>query len=307
MGSHLVIVNTHSGGGRMRERVEAMLADLPLPRDQVEVAYTEGPGHATRLAREAAPTHDTLVAVGGDGTVGEVATGILTAPEGRAVLGILPMGTGNDAARTLGIPDWEAGFAALRGGRERTIDICEVGYHLQGRTETRISLIGVGIGFPAEVTARATRRVKRVLGRWGYVYAAFACAAGYRAPKMRVEADGKVLEGRFPLCAVVNMEWSGGHSLRMAPGARCDDGWLNVIVVRDPCVPRLLLRTRQVMQGTHVDLPEVDYFPAREVVVGSDPQAELMIDADLSGTTPAYFRILPGALRVYVPEPADGG
>lgn len=306
MESHLLIVNTHSGGGRMRERVESMLAELPLPAGQVDVAYTEGPGHATRLAREAAPTHDTLVAVGGDGTVGEVATGILTAPEACAVLAILPAGTGNDAAWTLGIPDWEAGVSALCGGRIRTIDICEVDYRRDGRTETRISLIGVGIGFPAQVTAAATKRVKRILGRWGYVYAAFACAAGYRAPKMRVEADGKVREGRFPLCAVVNMEWSGGHSLRMAPGARFDDGWLNVMVVRDPCVPRLLLRTRHVMRGTHVDLPEVDYFPAREVVVESDPRVELMIDADLAGTTPARFRILPGALRVRVPEAADG-
>lgn len=301
MGRHLLIVNSHAGGGRAPARVRELLAGINVPGEQFDAVFTEAPGHAARLAEDAAPRCDTLVAVGGDGTVGEVATGLLASGSETACLGILPFGTGNDAALTLGIPDWDAGLAAIRSGSVRKVDIFDVAHQAPDGPRTRRALIGVGIGAPAEVIAMAGERVKHLLGRWGYFYAAVLCGFSYRCPRMRIETDGTVREGQIPLVAIASMEWSGGHTLRMAPGALCDDGWLDVVIAREPNSLRLVRRLPHVMDGSHVKLPEVEYFRAQHISVESDPPARITIDGDLSGTTPVQIEVVPGALRVRTP------
>lgn len=300
MSRHLLIINTHSGGGRTADRVTTLLDDLSRPDAQYETAFTDAPGHAALLAEGAAKDYATLIAVGGDGTVSEVATGLVKSGAVEVCLGILPMGTGNDIAQGLGIRDSETALAALRGFQVRPIDACEVCYTVGARKETRMSLIGVGIGYPAEVTSKATKRVKRILRHWSYLYATIACAASYRCPKMRIEAEGHTWEEELLLCAVSNLEWTGGQSICMAPGAKCDDGWLNVLLFRESSRLRSLMKLPQVVKGTHGSLPEVEYFPSQRITVDSNPAARLNIDGDLIGTTPAELRVLPGALKVKV-------
>lgn len=298
MGRHLFIVNTHSGGGRAPDRVKALLGDLTRPGDVFETAFMDVPGHAAAIAREEASSYDTLIAVGGDGTVSEVAEGLLASGSEKACLAILPMGTGNDAAQTLGLGDWDSAVAALWSSTWRAVDVCKARYTVGDQTRERIALVGVGIGLPATVIGMTTERLKHAMGRFGYVYAAIVCALSYRCPVMRIETDGKVREGEFPLCAIANMEYTGGRSMKMAPGARCDDGWLDVILAHKTSKPRLISALPLLCKGTHTNRPEIEYFPAREITVESVPRVELTVDGDLCGTTPAQFKILAGALRV---------
>jgi YegS/Rv2252/BmrU family lipid kinase len=263
------------------------------------MALVDAPGDAQRIARERAAAFNTVAAVGGDGTVSEVATGIWESGA-KTRLAILPAGTGNDAGHAFGVSSWEDGLKSLTSGRERVVDAVEAVFRNGDAERRRLCLVGAGIGFPAAVARRASRRVKRLLGPLAYYYGALVEAAAYRPQTMRVTVDGETREGRILLCAVVNAERTSRQTMRMAPGARVDDGLLDVLLVSDASKLRLLLNMGRLRNGTHVELPEVTHMQAVSVTVDGPP-APLMIDGDPLGQTPAAFRILPGALTVRVP------
>lgn len=299
----LLIVNPHAGGGLAAERVDGLVAELSDGERQYEMVLTDSPGHAEQIALGEAANYAGLVAVGGDGTVGEVAAGLLASGADSA-LAILPLGTGNDAGRGFGIGNWADGVAALRGTLERRVDVISAMYRSDGRDQHRIALVGVGVGYPAELLEWTTERVKRVLGRWSYTYAGVACALCYRCPALRIVADGEPLEGRWLLAAACNAEWTAGHTVRMAPGASVDDGWMDLILVRRAARPRLLAMLTKVADGGYVSLPEVLRRAAREVTIEGDP-TRLNLDGDPAGEIPLSLRLVPGALRVRVPLAAQ--
>lgn len=299
----LVIINEHSGGGRRQPRLAALLSCPPAGL-ALETAVTRGPGDATRIAREAAPRFDIVAAAGGDGTAGEAATGILESQAPETRLAMLPIGTGNDAARAIGIPDLAAGIAALTSGASRAVDALETTYQRGGEALRRVCLVGAGAGFPGEVVARTTPRVKRTLGRWSYAWAAFAAAAAYRYPAIRATVDGTALEGTFIIAAAANIETTGGGQLRMAPGAKCDDGLMRVLLIRHTPKARLLTQLPRLATGSHIGLPEVVYLSAREARFESEPPVGLNVDGEREGETPVSLRLLPRALRVLTPTEA---
>lgn len=299
MAHHLLIVNTHAGGGQARQRILTLMTELLLPGASFECVYTEAPGHAAQIAAERAHQADVLVAVGGDGTVGEVAGGLLEsgAPAGFA---LLPIGTGNDAGRAVGIADWDMAVAALRGGAERSVDVLEVTCQHRGAELRRVALVGVGIGFPANLLDWTTERAKKLLGRWSYAYATVACVLRWRSPALEVTADGERLDGRYALVAACNAERTAGGTVVMAPGARVDDGLMDLVLVPDMPRSRLLALMRLVPDGRYTALPEVTGRQVRELRLGGEP-ARLNIDGDPVGATPATITVRPGMLRVRVP------
>jgi len=284
------------------------LIDERLSGDRVKTVYTDAPGHAERIARETAPTCDALVAVGGDGTASEVATGILTSAAPDTPLGLLPMGTGNDFALALGIRNRDDAKAALFGGEARAVDVCEVHYATPAGTEVRLSLVGSAAGYPAYVVARTSERTKRIFRRRSYLVMALACSLRYRPPETRITIDGEERCERLLLCVVANTERTAGGTMRMAPGARVDDGLLNVILAAGVRPVAFLPKLGRLRTGAHVDLPEIEYRTAREVTIECVPDVDVTVDGDPVGTTPARFRVRPGVLRVLTPllERADG-
>jgi diacylglycerol kinase family enzyme len=162
------------------------------------------------------------------------------------------------------------------------------------------------VGFPARVSERASKRVKRVLGKWAYAYGTLVSAVGYRCPEFHVEIDGRAEDRRLFMLAVANLERTSGQTMRIAPGARHDDGILDVILVKEAGTLRLLRKLGSIADGSHVLLSEVEHLPAREVAVDGPAPLALMIDGDLVGTTPARFRVLPRALRMMTVPPPPG-
>jgi diacylglycerol kinase (ATP) len=300
MARHLLILNPHAGGGRAEARARAMTEGLDRAEHEFQTALTEGPGHATVLARENAAAFDTIVAAGGDGTVNEVATGLYGAGEPRPALGILPFGTGNDVAHTLGLRDWETAARALLDGGEEWLDVAEVTLQREGSSRTSVSLLWVGIGFPAEVILKTTERVKRTLGKHSYLYSTIRCALSHRCPTMRITTDGQTREGKYAMCAVANIAWTGGHTMHIAPGARHDDGRLDLVLLREATALRLLSKLSCLGKGTHIHLPDVEFFPGHDVRVESSPPCGVNIDGEYAGSTPVHVRVRPGALHVKV-------
>ena len=300
-GRTLYIINPAGHGGTGATVWETFQDLWPDPISPEDAIVTERPGHARDIAFQARG-YDTLVAVGGDGTVGDVVSGILDREGKRPGLAIVPAGTGNDIARNAGIRSIADAVSALRGGHVRAFDMIRIDYQDRGRRAHRHAFLLAGVGFSSIPMIRPW--MKRLLGPKGaYFLATFLQIIVYRPPNMTVRADGRERSsGRTWMVMVGNVEYSSGGSMRIAPGALTDDGELNITVM--PVKSKLRMVTRllpKVATGEHIQEPGVRYFPAKVVEVESDPPSILDLDGDIFGTTPATFTVCPGAFQVLTP------
>ena len=266
----LFIVNPAAGGGRPARLVQAVTDRLEAAGAEVRRVRTEGPRHARPLARDAAPWADVVVAVGGDGTVNEVAAGLLDV--GRAgrtpALSVIPAGTGNDFVRAAALGHQPERLAAgLLCPAERALDVGQVAWTgADGRAGRASFVNALGAGLDAEVAHDAGQR-KRLGTRWGglLAYAAGVATALRRLdpPPARIstqaDADGPgalVLDGPLLMAAVGNGPWVGG-GFHLAPGADLSDGALDLCLVRGVTRRRATVLLPAAMRGRHIHAPEV--------------------------------------------------
>lgn len=298
----LVILNptaNHTQAAALRPRLQAVLSGL-----QADWVETEYPGHATRLAAEAARSGCTLiVAIGGDGTVNEVANGLVQVPDHRTAMGVIPSGSGNDFAFSLGLPsEPEAAAGRLLGGSLRTIDI---GY-IQGETpqgsRARYYVNGFGIGFDAAV-AIESNKVKRVHGFLRYLVAVLRTMLFYyKAPDMAVTIDARSIHKPILMFSINNGRRIGGGFF-LTPQATLDDGLLDLCYA-DPVSQATMLRTiPEVMRGTHGRLPYFTLERARHVTIQADRALPVYADGEIfahyaDDLRRLEVRVLPGALTV---------
>ena len=294
----LFVVNPISGRGRhglARARcVEAMNAEGM----EVDVLETPGPGEAARVVGEYEKADfDVLLAGGGDGTVREVAE---VAARLEVPLGIIPLGTSNSVARELELPlDPVAASRLAASGRARTVDMAEAG-------GARF-LLCLSAGFDAEIVRRVHLGRRHGISKLSYVPAALGAFFTYNFPGIEAVVDGvPAPEGAF-MVVVANARTYAGY-FQVARDAAIDDGLLDVVLfyggrrslVRQALralgkKPLLARRDRNSGPGTIV-------LRAEEVLVSGPPGAPVQIDGDTAGPLPQAVKVLPGALRVVVPE-----
>ncbi len=298
-GRILLIANLSAAAGCATRRWDKLLVELRSHGVESDHVITEGPGHAISLAREASRSYDVIAAVGGDGTVNEVASGILLAGETKTALAVIPLGTGNDAAQLLGIRSLEDAVNALASGTTRTMDAIEVRCLDAGKEHTRYALLYAAVGFAGELLKRTTPAVKRLFGpRYCYSVGFFRALLGFRSPMIRVRCDDREFNGQmFPVSAG-NAEIVGAGTMRLSPGAKVDDGILNVNVVEHLGRLETARWFPKVLKGMHTTHPKVGYFAAASVTVECEPLMEVQMDGELFGHTPATFRVMPRAIRV---------
>jgi YegS/Rv2252/BmrU family lipid kinase len=262
---------------------------------ELEVAETAGPGHAAELAREAAGRGlDAVLAIGGDGTANEVACGLLGTD---TALGLVPMGSGNGLARSLGIPlRPEAALSVLEGAVVRRMDV--------GTVNGRPFLNVAGAGFDAAVgmafhehTRRGGRR-----GIFTYVRMGIRSMFGYRAGVWDLDADGQRFQGRALLVTFANGRQYGAEAV-IAPGSRLDDGLLDVVVLEDAPLLVLLLHAPRLFLGGLPRFRGYRRFPAAQAVLVSEQPS--LFHRDGEPEEPAArleVGLLPRALSVLVPR-----
>ena len=195
----LLIANPASGQHRGERRLAQASERLASLGHAVTGTLTESAGHATRLAKSNAPDFEIIAALGGDGTVNEVANGLMAVEPGeRPALATLPVGTGNDVALTYGLAHFESAIDALAKGSTRTLDVIRVQLMRDGKSVTRHALLFVAAGFAAEVIRKTGPRVKRIFGRrFSYSVGLFRALASFRAPEFSVKWDGGERSGRM--------------------------------------------------------------------------------------------------------------
>jgi YegS/Rv2252/BmrU family lipid kinase len=257
-----------------------------------EVLVTQGPGHAHALARSAVDAGARLVcAWGGDGTVNEVGRALAG---GAASLGIVPDGSGNGLARTLGLPRRPAAaLATALGGRERRIDAGEVA----GRLFFNLA----GLGLDAEVAARFNARPRGARGLSPYVVLAVWALLRYRPARYVVRADGVQFRGPALLVVCANGRQYGSGAV-VAPRARPDDGRLDLVIVEPRPVPAALRGAARLFTGAIDRLPGVHSSGFTRAEIEAPAPIAFHLDGEPGvGTSPLTVRVRPGALRVRVP------
>ena len=289
------ILNPAAGGGQGAALAESALKELP----GVELLRSAAPGDATRLARQAAASGaDVVVACGGDGTVFEVAGGLLSPalPEGgvpKTALAVLPVGTGNSFVRDLGITDLSGAIAALRVGARKTVDALKL-VHAGGEL---YSLNLVSFGFSAEAGDLTNRRFK-ALGTAGYVSAVLASLVRLRYHVMPASLDGGHFDSRpMTLLSFCNSRYTGG-AMMMAPEASLVDGLVDVVRIGPMNRRRFLACFPKIFRGTHPEMPEVQMSRAREVSFARIGPVPVMIDGEIQHLEPLSLTVLPRALDV---------
>ena len=296
-----VIVNPASGrpdGGAGWRAIEAALRSAGV---KLDVVHTEQPGHGGELAQAALLEGCRHIAVaGGDGSVNEVVQGVMSAglADTREVtLAVIPTGTGNDWARTLGITRRPADIArAMAGGRTMLHDVGAI--DLPDRDPSRRWFINVaGAGYDAYVTERVPRPVPSALT---YLGIALEGLARYRAPHFRITADGETVEGPLLLAFVANAQYCGNR-MHVVPTARTDDGRLDVLAVRELSLLAVWPKLVKLYTGRILGDRAVRHLRAQRVRIETEPPAMIQADGQIVGKTPAEFSLLPQALRVVLP------
>ncbi len=288
-----VIVNPAAAGGRLGRQWVRYETRLRALGHVVEPVWTEAPGHATELARRLVENGGGRVVVaGGDGTVCEAAEGIHRAGAGE--LAILPLGTGNDAARTFGIPlDLRAAARTATHSASCAVDLIRVG--------DRLIVNAVGVGLTADINHRAAR-VKWVRGIGVYLATAAVSLFRYRAPSVTIRVGGHQVESTMAILAVHNGPTTGG-GFRLTPDAVPDDGLLDATLVPDVPVAGRLRRLVAALRGTLHTTEGSVVFRGPSLELDHDTALEVHLDGNQWRLEPPMtrFEIVPKALRVVVP------
>lgn len=238
---------------------------------------------------------DYIVSAGGDGTLNEVVNGAARANHATRI-GVLPLGTGNDFARTLDLPaSVDDNIDILRAGNSRALDIVRV-RSKRGRYFVNVSAGGFG----GIVRKKITPEIKKSWGPLAYIRGAAAALSKLHAYKTRIVVDD---HEEFSLVlynvVIANGRYVAG-GLHIAPEADPADGLLDVVLIPKRGAPELALVAAQIVLGTHCSSNSVVTRRARKISVRSRPAMRFNVDGELGGSAPAEFQILPRALNFVV-------
>lgn len=294
---YFVILNPTANRGGAERQWGAAEAVLMAAGTRYRVHRTRARGHAVDLAAQAvAEGWPAVLAVGGDGTVHEVVNGLVGASGEAATppLGIVPLGSGNDFVKLVGLPPGSGRRAAeqLLRATPRCVDV--------GRMNGELFTNGVGIGFDARVAA-AAQRVRRLRGMAIYGWAVLQVLSTHRTPRMHVTIDGETVVADEPLTLVtVGNGACHGGGFWICPAASIDDGLFDVCIAEAMTVPRLLGVLPRVMRGRHVGRPGVRMLRGRRIEIRADEPLPIHTDGEVV-TQPLQqldFEVLPGRLTV---------
>lgn len=302
-----VVMNPAAGGGRLQRRWPAIGAALERSFGDIDLRTTQAAGDGGRLAQDlAASGCDLVVAAGGDGTVGEVAGGLIAAAfDGyAAALGILPCGTGADFARGLGLPGGhEAAIRRMAASQGRHIDAGRVCYvDANGRLASRhfVNIASLGLSGVVAKAVNADARKGLVSARALFYWRTVAAFVGYRFQHVRVAIDdAEPIEARVALVTAANGKFFGA-GMMVAPDAALDDGRFEVVILRAAGKLGLIRDIRLLYGGRHRNHPAITILRGRNLVVEPLGGTALLVEADGEplGRAPATFDILPAALTL---------
>ena len=303
------ILNPRAAGGRAAKLWPKISQALDQRLGTVEPLFTERPEHATELTRHAlAQGYDLIIAVGGDGTANEVANGFLNDDKPinpNAKLGFIPVGTGSDLQRTLGISsDVDEAAETIASGAPWPIDVGKatlVSHEGKPLSRYFINLLSLGMG--GDVSVRAKKNIFSGLsGKLAFLYATVAVFLTYRGKKVRVTLDGNQLSEELLIAniAIGNGRYHGG-GMQPCPRAVMDDGLLEVTTIHHLGMFEFIRDLPVLYSDDVYQHPKVDHFRATSIRAESDEITRVEVDGEGLGRLPLEISVLPRILPVLVP------
>ncbi len=297
-----LIFNPTAQGDKARH-VRKQLDEI---RDECTLLPTEGPGHAEDLAEQAVEDgFEVLVAAGGDGTVHEVANGVVRHPEGlaRIKLGILPLGTVNVLARELKVPlDFEAAWRVIRRDYHQWIDLPWMEFQMEGQNTKRCFPALAGAGMDARACEQVEWETKKRSGQFAYLLAGFQTLRE-DLPAFTVKTPEKTVE-RADLIMFGNGHMYGGP-FDIFPHANLQDGKVDAIVVERVAGWRFPEYTQAVLTGNLPEVEGIHYLQSEqmELIPHGGMRVPVQLDGDAMGQLPAKVSVQPLGLQIVLPEP----
>lgn len=285
----LFIVNPVAGKGLASRSIPQIKEYCANHSFECTILETKYSGHGTALAKEFfSSSYDGIVAAGGDGTVREVASALIGS---STPLGILPLGTGNDLARSFNLPeDLLSALSVIANKSTIPADV--------GRSDGFFFLNVASIGLDAEIVRFITKVKKWLPRKAAYYISALIKFLTYKAKTVRLEIDGKLIKTKLLFIAIANGTHYGG-GMKVNPNGSISDGYFDVILVRP--VPRykipFLMAT--FTSGKHLTLPYVTLYRCKEIKIFSDENLVVNGDGDIVATTPVDFSVLKGSIHVF--------
>ena len=308
----LMIVNPKAHGGMLAQQWPGFAEQLSLRGVPVEVRSTRYRYHAVELVFAALRQgYRQVVAVGGDGTVSEVVNALFMqkeVPLEEVTMGVIPAGSGNDWGRMFGIPnDLSSAFQVLEDGHTLLQDVGCVEVMESGVKKQSFVVNGLGVGLDAAICRKCNQlknRGKR--GKFVYLRAGASALLRHRSKNVVVRVDGQEFyRGPMLSLAIGIGRYSGGGMLQ-TPRALPDDGLVDITLIRKASVLRVLKEFPKLYSGKVYRIVDKVLWGRGTTVSVVSEEADLVeADGELLGTTDVNFRLMPKALRVFVPLNMD--
>lgn len=266
----LFIINPVAGGGKAKSLEQLIREHMTKTELEYDIVFTSKPKDAIEITMK--NKHETVVAVGGDGTVNEVARGLIN--RGYGILGIIPGGTGNDMGRSLRIPrDPMDALKTIIKGKTMEIDVGWINGHK--------FLNVASIGFDAEVVKNASRFKGKLSGKIAYILGVLVTLFKFRRKKITIKIDGKLYSRELILLAAGNGRYYGG-GMKILPDAQLNDGYLHLCLVSNAHNLTLLTLFPTIFKGSHVRLKKyVEVFKAKSISLIGQENLDLNFDGEI--------------------------
>jgi len=296
-----IILNPTAGRGRA-EQIEKQIIELLRLRNIVfQLEKTNGPLDATNLSNQLGKEYDIIVAVGGDGTVNEVATGLIGS---TASLAIIPTGSGNDFNKIIGISTkLEVAFDSILAGTKKLIDLGSVTIkNFSGITQNKNFINVLGIGIDAQI-AKETKRIKYLRGLPLYLLAAIKALSTYSPNKYIITDGDKTREEYVYLLCAGNGIYEGG-GFKMLPNADPSDSKMNICLIKKMSVLNAVPLIPRIINGTHLNHKMISIWDSKSLKVSSREPFIIHGDGEIfeEDAMEVTIDLLPKVLTIIVPN-----
>jgi YegS/Rv2252/BmrU family lipid kinase len=299
----MAIINPNAGNGKGKKDWERISNLCKKKNICVLPEFSESKGHAAELTREAINSgYRNIISVGGDGTLNEVINGVFTqnqcSPK-EVVIGLIPVGTGNDWGRMFGIPlVYEGAVNVIKDKRQMLHDIGIVSYMSDNVQHKRYFINIAGVGFESIVVRKTNKQKDKGRSNTAiYFYNLLSSLISYRNVEADIIIDGNKIAGKIFSINVGNGRYCGG-GMRQTPDALPDDGLLDITVIREMGRIEIIKSLKLLYDGTILSHPKVDGYRAKNLRVESRSLLYAEADGESLGHTPVEFSILPSAINI---------
>ncbi len=300
-----VIVNPSSARGQTENRWNSIKSALKHYYSEFKFVFTERPNQATEIVREVlSEGFNLIIGVGGDGTLNEIANGFFSIKERKLIsdeasLGIVPSGTGSDFIRFLKIPrDFGKSVELIKNSEKKKIDIGKITFFKKnGENPSKYFINIADFGLGADVVKNLSEVPESKKGPFSYYTGLLSTIKNYSSKEVEIIIDDKVkISGKFLIGAVANGGIFGGGMI-IAPNAEIDDGYFDLVLVKDMKKFEIIRNSHHLYRGTIVNNPKVDVYKAKKLEVSSVSETGLEFDGEVGGFLPAKFEIIEKAIN----------